>query len=51
MPPDHLPDVVRRDLQVKDDGILAVLRLDPDRFGIVDELPRQPLEKLSHSRR
>ena len=34
---DHLPDVVRRDVEVEDDRVLTLLGLDANGVGLVDE--------------
>ena len=50
LPPDDLADVVRSDVETKHDRVLALLGLDADGVGLVDEPPRKPLEELSHRR-
>jgi hypothetical protein len=41
---DHLADVVLGDMEPEDGLVLPLLLLDPDRVGIVDELPGQVLQ-------
>ena len=36
------------DEEPEDDGVLALLGLDPDGVRLVDEPPHDPLEQLSH---
>ena len=45
---DHLADVVRRDMEMEDDRVLTLFRLDTHGLGIVDESAREKLEKLGH---
>ena len=45
---DHLADVVRSDVEVEHDRVLALLGLHAHRVRLVDEPPREPLEKLGH---
>ncbi len=45
---DHLADVVGRDVEVEDDRVLALLRLDAHGVRLVDEPAREPLEELGH---
>ena len=47
LPSDHLADVLLRDEQPQDDDVVALLALDADRVGVVDEAPREDLEQLS----
>src|SRR6478736_4885838 len=43
---DHLADVVGRDMEPEDDGVLMRLRLDANGVGLVDQPTREPLEQL-----
>src|SRR6185503_9044835 len=47
--PDDLADVVGRDVEVEDDGVLALLLLDAYSIRLVDEPARKPLEELGHA--
>ena len=47
--PDHLADVVRRDVEVEDHRALTLFRLDAHRLRLVDEPSREPLEELGHA--
>ena len=35
-------------MEAQDERVVALLLLDPDGVGIVDELPREVREQLSH---
>ena len=45
VPPDHLPDLVRRDVEAEDDAVRLFHSLDAHLVGLVDELARQVLEE------
>ncbi len=45
--PDHLADVLLRDVQAEHDGIVPLLLLDADGVGVVDQPLSQVREELS----
>ena len=45
--PDHLADVLLRDMEAEHNGVVGLLLLDPDGVGVVDELPGEVREQLS----
>ena len=45
---DHLAEIVLRNMETKHDRIGLVDALDSNCVGLVDKLPRQVLEQLSH---
>ena len=51
LPPDHLADVVGRDVEPEDDRVVTLLRLDAHGVRLVDEPPRDPLEELGQLRK
>src|SRR3990170_5465141 len=48
LPADDLAHVVGRDVEMEDDCVLALLRLDANGARLGDEPARDPFEKLSH---